>query len=360
MAIGAGGILGTPFLKSGGFFGFDPTPNSSAVGTVRNMAAGNFTVAPDNNYHAPQVLGASTGPAATTNKTANNNTSNNSGAYAGDNGNALTAAQNNAYLDTQANDLQSLLGRTDTGLEQGLQSLNDSYQSSVNDQGNQERQALQDYTDKRVSTNKDKLGAYDSINKNANNGYRSLSQIIGRAAGTGSSAFQDGLPDAIGKGMSGQRTDANATYAENLGNIDTAQKKTQLSFQEILEDLANQRATQEQQLRTGVEQQRQGINSQLAQNKSARLQNSGASASQIAASQVPYQEAIDTSRNNVEGFFNQFRPTITPQQAAIAAPDLSQYTVDRANVNAQQQGAPDPTNPYADLLRKKLQEPTLA
>lgn len=243
--------------------------------------------------------------------------------------------------------LNDLLGRTDTGLAQGLEGLNDSYQSNLNQQQNQENQALQDYGDQRTQTNKDKLGAYDTINKNANNGYRSLAQIIGRASGTGSSAFQDLLPDVVGRDTSSKRGDANQTYATNLGNIDTAQKKTENSFANILADLANQRNAQEQQLRTGVEQQKQSI---LGQQQQLQSQAGNAGAANA------LQPQIENSRNAVESFFNQFKPTITPQQAAIAAPDLSQYSVDRSNVNAQQQGAPDPTNPYADILRKKLQD----
>lgn len=270
-----------------------------------------------------------------------------SGGYVGDDGTAAATAQANAYIDTQLGNLNSLLGRSDTGLNQGLTQLNNSYQGNVNDQTNKENQAIQDYNDNRTQTNKDKLGAYDTINQNANNGYRSLAQLIGRASGAGSSAFTDLLPDVVGKDISGKRGTANQTYATNLGNIDTAQKKTENSFAGILADLANQRAAQEQQLRTGVENQKQSI---LGQEQALQAQRGNAAGAQA------LQPQIEASRNAVESFFNQFQPTITAQQAAIAAPDLSQYTVDRSNVNAANQGNPDPTNPYSDILRKKLQD----
>jgi len=259
-------------------------------------------------------------------------------------------------LDSQATDLNSLLGRTQTGLDQGLQGLSDSYNSNVTDQTNQHNQANQNYADNRVATNKDKLGAYDTINKNAGNGYRSLAQIIGRSAGTGSSAFQDLLPNVVGRDTSSQRQGANDTYASNLGNIDTAQKKTDQSFADILNNLQNQRQAQEQQLRTGVETQRQGIEGQLGQNAATRAAALGGDANAVAAAQAPYQGQIDNSRNAVESFFNQFKPTLTAAQAPIAAPDLAAYKTDRSVVNAQQQGSPDPSNPYSDILRKKLQE----
>lgn len=261
-------------------------------------------------------------------------------------------AANIGLYETQLGDLNSLLGRADTGLNQGLSSLNDSYQSNVNSQTSQKNQALQDYSDKRVQTNKDKLGAYDIAAKNANNGYRSLAQIIGRASGSGSSAFQDLLPDVVGRDLSSKRGEANQVYASNLGNIDTAQKKTEGSFAQILQDLANQRSSQEQQLRTGVEQNKQGI---LQNQQTLSAQLAAARGGNPAAAAGQFQPAIENSRNAVESFFNQFKPTVTAQQAAIAAPDLSQYEVDRSNVNAQQSGG-DPTNPYADILRKRLQD----
>lgn len=258
----------------------------------------------------------------------------------------LEAQQANALTDQQIASLNDLLGRTDVSLNQGLQQLESGYQGNVNQQNNQKAQALQDYQDKRVATNKDKLGAYNTINKNANNGFRSLGQIIGRAAGTGSSAFQEALPNAIGRETSSKRGDANTTYASNLGNIDTAQKKTENSFAQILQDLANQRLQQEQSLRTGVESQRQNI---LGQQQALQAQRGNLAGVQA------LQPQIEQSRNTVESFFNQFRPTYTAQQAPIAAADLSAYNVDRSNVNAAQQGG-DATNPYAEILRKKLQE----
>lgn len=341
------GILGTNIGT--GFFGFDPTPNGSLVNTLKGVKPSTSGLgitgqtAPNDTSTSSPTSGSTSSPQVLGSTTS-------SGAYSADQLAAQQqAAQANAYVDQQLANLNDLLGRTDTSLNQGLEGLNSSYQGSVNQQNNALAQANQDYTDKRVATNKDKLGAYNTINKNANNGYRSLSQIIGRAAGTGSSAFQEALPDAIGKDISGKRGEANTTYATNLGNIDTAQKKTELSFQQILQDLANQRAAQEQQLRSGVEGQRQNILGQQQQLQASRGNLAGAQA---------LQPQIEQSRNSVESFFNQFKPTYTAQQAAIAAPDLSQYNVDRSVVNAQQAGG-NASNPYADILRKKLQEQSL-
>lgn len=261
-----------------------------------------------------------------------------------------------AFLDANEAQLRDLLGRTDTGLNQGLEKLNNDYQGTVNQTNGQKAQALQDYQDNRVTTTKDKMTGYDRINKGANTGYRSLAQIIGRGAGTASSAFQDVLPDVIGRDTSAKRGEVNQVYANNLGQIDNAQKKTELSFENILSDLQRQRQAGEQDLRTGIEGQRQSINGQLGQIAGQRAQANGGGYAAVLAAQQPTQNAITNSRSAVESFFNQFKAPIQAGQATVAAPDLSQYTVDKSNVNAANQGSPDPTNPYSDLLRKKLQE----
>ena len=183
-----------------------------------------------------------------------------------------------------------------------------------------------------------------------------MAQIIGRASGTGSSAFQDVLPDAVGKDLTQKRGDINTTYAQNQAGIKRGRDETALSFDNILADLANQRNAGEQGLRTGIEGQRQGINDQLAQNAQQRVQAGNGGAAQALAAAQPYQSAIDNSRNSVESFFNQFKPTITAGRAAISTPDLAAYNVDRSNVNAQQQGVADGTNPYSDILKRKLRE----
>jgi hypothetical protein len=335
---------------SGGNVGFDPTPNFSAQNVLSTQARKGVDAFTGANTNFAQAPAAPTGSQPVGNE-ASNGDYDSSGNYTGAaTAAARQAAQDNAEYEVQDTNLRDLLGRLDPSLNQGLEQLNTTAQSAVNRQNSLKDQALQDYQEQRVSTQKDKQSAYGTINKNANNGYRSLAQIIGRSAGTGSSAFQELLPDVVGRETSSKRGEANTTYASNLGNINNAQKKTELSFEQILQDLAEQRKAQEQQLRTGVENQRQSLVGQQQALEGQRGNIAGVRA---------LQPQIESSRNTVEGFFNQFKPQLVERQAAIAAPDLNQYNTDRANVNAQAQGSQDPTNPYADILRKKLQEQAL-
>jgi len=264
------------------------------------------------------------------------------------------SASDLAYLDDQASQLRDLLNRTDTGLNQGLQQNQDEYDRQLGGANNQKSQQYANYEDQRVAQNQGKLNTYDTINRNANNAFRSLSQIVGRAAGTGSSAFRDLLPNVVGSDISSKRGTANQTYGSNLQGIDRAQGQFDISFADVLDDLLRQKKTNENTLRTGIEGQRQSLNSQLGTVAAQKAQAQGGGYAQVRAAQQPFQDNINNSRNQVESFFNQFRTAYTPKQAVAVAPELAGYTADRSTINAQNQGVADPTNPYAALLRKRL------
>lgn len=270
-------------------------------------------------------------------------------------GSSYAPSQDVSFLNDQATQLKNLLGRTDTGLAQGLAQNEDQYNTQVGGANAAKDQAYSGYQDQRVAQNKGKQSAYDTINKNANTGYRSLAQIIGRAAGTGSSAFQDLLPNVIGTDTSSKRQAATDTYGQNLQGIDKSQNQYDINFQNSLADLLKQKKANEENIRSGVENQRQSLDQQLATNAGQVAQARGGGYAQVKAAQQPFQDAINNSRNAVESFFNQFRTPYTPTQAVAATPDLANYNVDRSNINTQGQQGVDPNNPYSQMLRKKLQ-----
>lgn len=275
------------------------------------------------------------------------------GSIEGGGGGGGVSSADLAYLDDQAQQLRDLLSRTNTGLDQGLAQNQDEYDRQLGSAEAQKARQLAAYGDQRVSQNQGKLDTYGTINKNANSGYNSLAQIIGRASGTGSSAFRELLPNVIGKETSSQRSKANQTYGQNLQGIDKAEGQYNISFADVLDDLLRQKKDNENTLRSGIESQRQNLNGQLGTVAGQKAQALGGGYAQVKAAQQPFQNNINSSRDQVESFFNQFRTPYTAKTAVAAAPDLSQYTTDRSVINAQNQGAVDPTNPYAALLRKK-------
>lgn len=251
---------------------------------------------------------------------------------------AVASPDDLSFLSDQEAQLRALLGRTDTALNQGLTRNEDAYNTEVGNATTDKNRQVQGQT-------KAKLGAYDTINRNASTGYRSLAQIIGRASGTGSSAFRELLPDVIGKDTSSKRQAATNTFGENLSNIDT-------SFESVINDLLKQKKANEEDVRGGVEAQRQSINDQLARVAAQEALAKGGGYAEVKAAQSPFQEAINKSRDLVEGLFNTFRTPFTPP---TVNPNLATYQTDRSVVNAQSSpDGGDATNPYAALLRKRL------
>lgn len=246
-----------------------------------------------------------------------------------------------SFLNDNATRLQALLGRTDTALTQALQRNDDDYNTNVGQATTQKEGLVTD-------ENKAKQGAYDTIDRNANTGFRSLAQIIGRAAGTGSSAFREALPDAVGKDTSSKRMDATTTHDDNLSKIDD-------SFQSVLGDLLRQKKANEEDARSKVEDTRQSIQGQLADNAGKVTQAQGGGYAAVKAAQAPMEAAINNSRDKVESFFNTFRSPYTPEDVNVA--DRGTYNTDRSQINAADGNPPDaidPTNPYAALLKKRL------
>lgn len=361
MSLNIGGAVGN-------FLGFDPTPGfnigktNSALGTRPTISG-----TPTQHYGAVQTGGnplagfSSSNPLGGTQiaggvaSSADQSGAAGTGSYPdGTAGAAAQQAGDVAFLDDQEAQLRDLLGRLGTNQSQGLTRLGNDYQSAVNDQNSQLVQAQSDNNAQRVSTEQDKLKGQDRARSDANTGYRSLAQLIGRASGTGSSIFQDVLPNAVGKDLSGNEKQLNETAGQNFQRIDRGDQETKLSFDRILEDLARQRQAGEQNLLTGIEGQRQTLQGQLGTVAGQRAQAAGGGYAEVKAAQAPNQQAIVNSRNAVENFFNQYNPGIQAGAATISTPELSKYTVNRADVNAQQSG--EAGNPYSQILRRKLQD----
>jgi hypothetical protein len=243
-----------------------------------------------------------------------------------------------AFLQDQGSQLKDLLGRTDTSLSQGLQANEDNYNTGVNQ--------TQDSATKQLQTEQgNKQAALDRIRSNAGQAYRSLAQIIGRAAGTSSSAFQELLPHAVGSDTSSKTQAASTTYGTNVSNIND-------SLTNALRDLLKQKNDNESNVRQTVEQKRQSINEQLATNAGNIAQAQGGGYAAVKAGEQPFMDAITASRNAVDNLFPTFHTAFTPE---AVNPNLDQYTTDRSVINAQASGDQNPTDPYTTLLRRKLQ-----
>lgn len=263
---------------------------------------------------------------------------------------------NREYLTDQDRMLLEQLGRLDTAQTAGLGKIGTQYemQKGLSEQ-DRERQLAQ-YGDSRTAQGMGREKAFGEANKSANNAFRSLSQIIGRGAGTASSAFRDLLPNALNQGLNQNRGSAIENYATNMQGIKKSEDQYGLDFAQVLQDLLDQRMQNENSLKSGIEGSRQGVNAQRGTIAGQLVQNENpyADYASIKAAQSPYKTAISQSANEMAKF-DAYTPEFKRSQVVAATPNINEYTTDRSAINAQSQGV-DPSNVYASLLRKRLAE----
>lgn len=284
-----------------------------------------------------------------------------SGSYYGGGGSSASGATTDpqalAFYDTQIGNLQRQMGRADTALNQGLVNLMNSYNSESSKANTARSRALEDFGMQRDDTGRAKDKAIDKVNTNARVLADSLRRRIGLASGSGSSAYQVAAPKAVARQASGERTDVLGDFAQNYRALDTAEKRAEQDFTELLDDLLRQRQSRELGLRQGIEGQKSAIASQLADLAGRKAQASGGSYASIVAAMQPYLNEISARESTIDSLFNQFTSPYNVKQVNVQKPELKDYLVDRAAIQSNEQsGTEDPYAPYGNQLKQDEEE----
>lgn len=262
--------------------------------------------------------------------------------------------QDAAYLDQQQSLYQRLLGDVDKFQGSGLRDLNDSYQREKIGAEDRQTRANRDYDTQLYDSRRGKEQSLNKVDTNSRTLNDSLRKILGMAGGTGSSAFQYAAPNAVAKAASGERSGVMDSYGTNERNLATARLDTETEFEKLLKDLARQKQTNEQGLRTGLDTQRQGINESLGQIAAERASMMGGNPLDASAQ---YRTAWSGLQDNITNYPNQFRTAVTPKAVNPQAVSLKDYIVDRQAINANNQGgSQSPTSPYSYFLNKEREE----
>lgn len=266
-----------------------------------------------------------------------------------------------AYLDSQTGTLQRMLQSADTGLNNGLTNLGDSFNKESSNVNQQRSRALEDYGKQEVLSQQGKDQSLGKVDTNARTLNDSLRRILGMAAGSGSSAYLT-APKAVARQASGQREGVLSDYATNADALHTAEERAKTDFQSLLDNLWAQKNQKESDLRSGVLNNKNSINQQLGSVAAQRSSLLGGSYKSAIAAQQPYAAAINANQGALDNLFNQFRsPTynITPVNAKPV--DLKQYAVDKAAINTNSQsGTQDAYSPYSFFLKKQQDQGAIA
>jgi len=247
--------------------------------------------------------------------------------------------ETNMMLDDQEGTLRRLLGSLGTQRDQGIQKLSDSYNSEKLAGENQYNQQGEDNT-------RQKMGALDKVDTNARTAYNSLRRLLGLSGSANQSALKFAAPSAIARVASGERNDQIENFGLNERNITNAR-------QTFLDDLDAKKKERESEFLKGIASQEQSLNSDLGDIAARRVQNNGGDYAAVRAARSPFQASIDAKQAEIDGLFNKYN---TPFNANKTLATLNQFNVDKAAINANRNSGNADYSPYAQPLRKKLQQ----
>jgi hypothetical protein len=268
----------------------------------------------------------------------------------------LSAADLAAY-DEQEGLLRGLLSRSGITLQQGLQQLGDEYDKSYGRGQTDQNFSNEKFTNQFTDASKGQESALGRVESNAYSLANSVLQRIARAGGSGSSAYRMAAPRAITNSASEDRQNVQETYGKNFRNIDLAKRETDEDFNRFFGDLSSKRQTGERDLRSGILQQEQGIQGQLADIARNRTAAQGGSYDAIRAAGSPFQTEYNNRTTALDNLFNQFRtPYSSVQQATVKNPTLSDYQVDRTRIGASTPQQTQAENPYLKFLQQDEDE----
>jgi hypothetical protein len=268
------------------------------------------------------------------------------------------AADDNALQLGQLGDQEGLLNsyrsRLDTKRGDALTQIGDDYNKLKGRTETDRSNTFNDYATKEADTNQSKLGALGDVDTHARTLSNSVRQLIGRASGSGSSAYQLAAPKAIADKATQERTDVQDTFGRNFRDLDTAKERAKIKFDELLADLEDQRKQKEKGVQEGYQDEQiatQGSLADIARQRAA-LQGGGLGA--IRAASAPFQSDINKRNATIDSLFSQYRTPYNYNAVQADAPQLADYTVDRAAI-APGQAAGDTgasASPYARFLRQ--------
>lgn len=258
-----------------------------------------------------------------------------------------------AYLNDQAARLQAQQASADRALTSGLTQLGDSYNKEVSGANLNQSRALEDFNTKRLDTTKAKDTALGRVDTNARTLANSLRQRIGMASGSNSSAYQITAPGAVARDASKDRTGVVETYGTNFRNLDTSENRVKTDFESLLSDLEAQRKSRESDFRSGILEKKNAIDNSLAEVARQKALLMGGGYDQVRIAMAPYTAAIDSRTSEIDGLFDKYRTPYNVKAVDVRTPDLANYTVDKAQINANNQSGVDATNPYSSFLKQK-------
>ncbi len=237
-------------------------------------------------------------------------------------------------------------------LQNGITQLENDYNKNYSRSAQDQATAQAGYDTKIQDTTRGQQTALDRVNQSANSLANSVRGIIGRASGSGSSAYQITAPQAVIQQASNDRTGVQDTFGTNFRNLDTAKKDADTQYQRLFQDLSEQRQQKEGGLRSGIQQQQNGIQGQLADLARQQAALNGGDINAIRSAGAPYQNTINQGKQAIQDITQRFATPYSVQAPNLQAPQLSDYLTK----NAAMQQSPEQAAATTGFLPKQQQD----
>ena len=253
-----------------------------------------------------------------------------------------------AWIDSQIANTQGQYGLIDDALNRGRQDLQNSYQGAVNDANKQRERALEGYQIQRDTTERGKTNALNRVDDNARQLLNSLRQRIAQAGGANSSAYLQAAPNMVAQQSGSNRNDVMENYGANFMNLARAERYAEDDYKDLLGQIGRDRDTRLRDLQVGIDQQKQGLDSELARMQAQRAEAMGGNSTAIRNAMQPYLDQRNARENAIRDIYNRYSTVTAPRALDVQKVNLRDYMIDRANQQANEQAGTqdDPTAYY--------------
>jgi hypothetical protein len=262
-----------------------------------------------------------------------------------------------SMYDAAAANANTAIGNLDTQRQVGIENIQGGVNSSLSTLLGAQTRAREDYDLSRGRTTNQNIQARSDIDASTGRQSNALQRLLGSRGAGNSDAARVVAPYAAALQGTQQRSQVADTYANNMLNLDTTNRRYNEDVEKSRQDVERQRFSQTQALDGGIAEKRSSLLSNLANIMSQRAAAlGGGGAAQRTAAQ-PYFDQVNALQGQIANYGRQYAGGISVNAPQYQAANLAQYQVGNSAAPIQQNSAyTDAVDPsYLNLLRRKEQ-----
>jgi hypothetical protein len=262
------------------------------------------------------------------------------------------SAEDVAYYNDLINRLSGKYGEIDTAYTQGVAGAGDAYNNEVSKANASRGRQLEDLDLQGQSSARGKDQAIGKVDTYARTLADSVRRRLGMASGSDSSAYQFAAPGAVARDASGKRTGVLEDFGANAMALDLTKRRAQEDYNGLFSDLEAQKRAKLSGLESGVQEQKQALDAELARVAGEKAKAAGGSYATARAAAAPYETQYNQRSQAISALFDKYRTPYTAKPVEVKTPSLRDYIVDKTKVQATGNAQQDQYAPYLKPLQE--------